>query len=125
MVNMIISYYCYDSGLSTPKVDELWRKAKSGLPPAFISKVLFGHIHVHSFTECQRLFLWNSGRVVLTVSLAHKASNISYQTLYRNSFLTPALGRNLWEKAYTQPLFLFFFSIANLGAPGNYLYVCK
>lgn len=73
---MIISYYFYASSLSMPKVGKLWQWARSGVPLAFINKILLGHTHAHSFTEHLWLLLCNNGRVVVTGSLVHKASNI-------------------------------------------------
>lgn len=73
---MIISYYFYASSLSMRKVGKLWQWARSGVPLAFINKVLLGHTHAHSFTEHLWLLLCNNGRVVVTGSLVHKASNI-------------------------------------------------
>ena len=79
----VVSYCQYDhellllcQQLSMPKVGKLWQWARSGVPLAFINKVLLEYTHAHSFTECLWLLLCNNGRVVVTGSLAHKASNI-------------------------------------------------
>lgn len=43
-----------------------YKKDRSGLPAAFINKVLLEHIHAHSFTDCLWLLLCYNGGAVVT-----------------------------------------------------------
>lgn len=106
---MIISYYCYGSGLSTPKVNELWRKAKSGLPPAFISKWTHSRSFIHRVPEATSVEQWQSsfnsqsGLQSLKYFLSDALQKQFSHPRSRQKFI----GKGL----YPAPVFVFFLAL--------------